>query len=92
MFATAIVLLVIAALVNAVKFIYMLRLADNAGQVMKRVGVLMRVSSIAFGFGVVAFVMEKHSISVVLLAVSMLAGVALALTVHRQPDSTDVSR
>jgi len=48
------------------------------------------VSSIAFGIGVGAFVMEKFAIAVLLFVASILA--VLALVARRQPDSTDVSR
>jgi hypothetical protein len=40
MFATAIVLFVLAALANTLKFIYLLRGANKGGAGMKRIGVL----------------------------------------------------
>ena len=92
MFATAIVLFVLAALANTLKFIYLLSGANKGGEGMKRIGVLLRVNGLAFGLGVVAFVMEKYVISVALFAASILAAVALAVIARRQPDSTDVSR
>lgn len=93
MFATAIVLLVLAALANTGKLIYMLKLASReGGEGLKRITVPRQVNTIAFALGVVAFVMEKYLISVVLFSASILAGIALAVIVRRQPDSTDVSR
>jgi hypothetical protein len=92
-FVTALVLLVLAALANTGKLIYMLKLAGKeGGEGLKRITVPRQLSTVAFALGVVAFVMEKYLISVVLFAVSILAGIALAVIVRRQPDSTDVSR
>lgn len=83
MFATAIVLLVLAALANTGKLIYMLKFADG-GEGLKRITVPRQVSSLAFAFGVGAFVMEKYLISVVLFAASILAGIALVVIVRRR--------
>ena len=82
MFATAIVLLVLAAMANIAKLIFMLKTVKREGS--------LQVSSIAFGIGVGAFVMEKFAIAVLLFAASILG--VLALIARTQPDSSDVRR
>jgi hypothetical protein len=85
MFATAIVLLVLAALANTGKLIYMLKLASQeGGEGLRRITAPRQVSKLALALGVVAFVMEKYLISVVLFAVSILAGIALVVIVRRR--------
>jgi hypothetical protein len=70
MLVVAAVLLVIAALANIAKFIYLFSLHD--GDAAKRIGLEYRLNGITFAMGVAAFVMQKHQIAIVLFAASML--------------------
>ena len=71
MFATAIVLLVLAAMANLGRLIYLFSSTDRSAALAPPFAY--RVSSISFALGVAAFVFEKHLLACILFATCILA-------------------